>query len=105
MVKAFSRPGKIRGFEKKAKIGENSGNLKKHRGKNIQHATHTLSCEGAVHGFCLIVGVEGVAMRGGMGPHINRKNIFFQKKHIFSVGHWSCLLHVNAGKSWKNQGI
>ncbi len=56
------------------------------------------SCNGAVHEFCLIVGGESVAIGGDM------KATFENKNHVFLVGDGSFLLHVNAGKFWKNNG-
>ena len=46
IIKSFSRPGKIREFEKRAKIREKSGNLKIPSGKireKVHCATHALS--------------------------------------------------------------
>ncbi len=48
-----------------------------------------------MHEFCLIVGGESVAIRGGM------KATFENKNDVFLVGDGSFLLHANAGKSWK----
>ncbi len=56
------------------------------------------SCDGAVHEFCLIVGGESVAIRGGMEATFKNKN------QVFLVVDGSFLLHVNAGKLWKNHG-
>ncbi len=52
MVKAFFRPGKIREFEKRAKLREKSGNLKILSGKireKIQRTMHALSCDDTEH--------------------------------------------------------
>ena len=51
-----------------------------------------------MHEFCLIVGGESVAIRGGM------KATFKNKNHVSLVGDGSFLLHANPRKFWKNHG-
>ncbi len=84
------------------KKGQNQGIWKylvEKSGKKFS-VPHTLypSCDGAVHEFCLIVGGESVAVRAAMGATFKNKN------HVFLVGDWSFLLHVNAEKFCKNLG-
>ena len=109
MVKAFSRPGKIREFEKRAKIRGKSGNLKIPSGKNqgkkytARHMRFILWW--AVHGYCPIFGGESVAVRGGMEATCKNKNYVFNGSWVMFASHqcWKAL--ENSGKSGKNQGI
>ena len=101
MVKAFSRPGKIREFEKRSKIREFENTFWKNQGKSsVRHARFILAV------LFLNVDGESVAVRAGMEATFKNEN------HVFLVGDGSFLLRVSAGKSWKileiswkNQGI